>query len=435
MNPPATQTNPANPPKESPENMALRATPRQVMRLNRRTLAILVGVLSAAVLGATVWSLQGVRRQRDGASPELHNVDRVSKSEGLDKLPADYSKIPPATVPPVLGPPLPGDLGRPILRAEREAGLPQTPTVGTRSNTFDDAAHAERLNRIREVEEAAKAPVIFKQSGHTSPPSNANVVPSTTAMGQTDRRGNNEAAMNVANGSQQAGLNATNPQNRKQAFIDRAADPATLSTNRLQLPASPYQVMAGAIIPAALLTGINSDLPGQVIASVTESVYDTATGRHLLIPQGSRLMGRYDSQVAFGQRRVLLVWTRLIMPDTSSIALDRLPGVDSTGYAGLEDGLDWHWDRILAGGLLSTLLGVGAELAAPQRTGAEGQVVIAARQSVQDTVNEVGKEITKRNLDVQPTLTIRPGFLLRILVSKDMVLRPYQPLFYERSRP
>ena len=159
MNMAAIQANPATPPKESPDNTALRATPRAVMRLNRRTLAVLVGVLSAAVLGATVWSLQGAKRQRDAASAELHNVDRVSKSEGLDKLPADYSKIPPAAVPPVLGPPLPGDLGRPILRAEREAGLPQTPTVGARSNTFDDAAHAERLNRIREVEEAAKAPV------------------------------------------------------------------------------------------------------------------------------------------------------------------------------------------------------------------------------------------------------------------------------------
>lgn len=433
MNVAAVQAIPANPPKESPDNMALRATPRQVMRLNRRTLAILVGVLSAAVLGATVWSLQGAKRQRDSASPELHNVNRVSKTESLDKLPTDYSKIFPAAVPPVLGPPLPGDLGRPILRAEREAGLPQTPTVGAPSNTFDDVAHAERLNRIREVEEAAKAPVVFKQSGHPAPRTNGDVSPSTAALGQTDRRINSDVAMNAADGSQPARSGTTSHQDRKQAFIERTADPATLSTNRLQLPASPYQVMAGTIIPAALLTGINSDLPGQVIASVTESVYDTATGRHLLIPQGSRLMGRYDSQVAFGQRRVLLVWTRLIMPDTSSIALDRLPGVDPAGYAGLEDGLDWHWDRILVGGLLSTLLGVGAELAAPQRSGAEGQVVIAARRSVQDTVNEVGKEIIKRNLDVQPTLTIRPGFLLRIVVSKDMVLRPYQPLFFTRT--
>ncbi|CAN5517467.1 hypothetical protein BH10PSE18_BH10PSE18_45640 [soil metagenome] len=100
--------------------------------------------------------------------------------------------------------------------------------------------------------------------------------------------------------------------------------------------------MASTVISAALVTGINSDLPGQVIANVTEAVYDTGTGRHLLIPQGSRLMGSYDSQVSFRQRRVLLVWTRLILPATSSVALDRSPGIDPAGYAGLEDVADWH---------------------------------------------------------------------------------------------
>jgi type IV secretory pathway VirB10-like protein len=201
----------------------------------------------------------------------------------------------------------------------------------------------------------------------------------------------------------------------------------------LQMPVSPYQVMAGTVIPAALVTGINSDLPGQVIANVTEAVYDTATGRYLLIPQGSRLIGRYDSQVSFGQRRVLLVWTRLILPDTSSIALDRLPGIDPAGYVGLEDGVDWHWERILAGAALSTLLGVGAELASPDRSGSDGKVIVAVRQGAQDTVNQVGQEITKRNMSVQPTLTIRPGFPMRVMVSKDLVLRPYQPLFFERG--
>ena len=191
--------------------------------------------------------------------------------------------------------------------------------------------------------------------------------------------------------------------------------------------------MAGAIIPAALVTGINSDLPGQVIATVTEAVYDTATGRYLLIPQGSRLIGRYDSQVAFGQRRVLLVWTRLILPDTSSISLDKLPGIDPAGYAGLEDGVDWHWDRILTGAVLSTLLGVGAELAAPDNGSNGNRVVIAARQSAQDTVNQVGQEITKRNLSIQPTLTIRPGFPMRVMVNKDLILPPYQPLFFHRG--
>ena len=224
-----------------------------------------------------------------------------------------------------------------------------------------------------------------------------------------------------------------NRQDQKQAFVANGGDTATRNPASLQLPASPYQVMAGTIIPAALVTGINSDLPGQVIANVTEAVYDTATGRFLLIPQGSRLIGRYDSQVSFGQRRVLLVWTRLILPDTSSISLDRLPGIDPAGYAGLEDGVDWHWDRILAGAALSTLLGVGAELAAPDRTGSDSKIIIATRQSGQDTVNQVGQEITKRNVSIQPTLTIRPGFPMRVMVNKDLILRPYQPLFFQRG--
>lgn len=187
--------------------------------------------------------------------------------------------------------------------------------------------------------------------------------------------------------------------------------------------------MAGTLIPAALMTGINSDLPGQVIATVTEPVFDTATGRYLLIPQGSRLLGHYDSQVAYGQRRVLLVWMRLILPDASSMTLDRLPGIDTAGFAGLEDGVDWHWDRILAGAALSTLLGVGAELAAPARNdsgnGSGNGVVVATRQSVQDSVNQVGQEMTKRNFSVQPTLTIRPGFVVRVIVNKNLVLKPY----------
>ena len=191
--------------------------------------------------------------------------------------------------------------------------------------------------------------------------------------------------------------------------------------------------MAGTIIPAALITGINSDLPGQVLASVTENVYDTATGRHLLIPQGSRLLGQYDSQVAFGQRRVLLVWTRLILPDASSITLDRLPGVDTPGYAGLQDDVDWHWQQLLAGAALSTLIGVAAELAAPDRNNGQTQVVIATRQSLQDSVNQAGQEFTRRSLNVQPTLTVRPGFPLRVIANRDLVLRPYQPLFFEKT--
>ena len=110
-----------------------------------------------------------------------------------------------------------------------------------------------------------------------------------------------------------------------------------------------------------------------------------------------------------------------------------MPGIDPAGYAGLEEGVDWHWDRILAGAALSTLLGLGAELAAPQNRTDSNRIVVAGRNGSQDTVNEVGQEITKRNANIQPTLTIRPGFPMRVMVNKDLVLRPYQPLFFQRG--
>ena len=214
----------------------------------------------------------------------------------------------------------------------------------------------------------------------------------------------------------------------KSAFLNAATDTKIYASGRLQTPASPFQVMAGTIIPAAMVTGLNSDLPGQAIATVTEPVYDTVTGKSLLIPQGSRLLGTYDAQVSYGQSRVLLVWTRLIMPDGSSVVLDRLLGADTKGFAGLEDETDNHWGKLLAGAALSTLLGVGAELGSQNSgLGGTGQqtIVVATSRSAEDSVNQVGQQVTRRNLNVQPTLTVRPGFPVRVIVNKDLVLRPY----------
>jgi type IV secretion system protein VirB10 len=414
---PPTGTN-----KADPDTLALRASPRPVTRLNRRMLAMLAGTLGTLILGATLWSLQPHQRERNPAA-ELYNVDRVSRADSLNQLPKDYSKVLMADKPvPTLGEPLPGDLGPAILHAQRKA----TPGANPNGNP----TQADRLAAVRDAEEASHSAVFFRSSSATK------AAPATTAATvQPEQASGNQAFNPMATASTQPTdpTAAQNRQDQKEAFLTNGGDTATRNPASLQLPASIYQVMAGTIIPAALVTGINSDLPGQVIANVTEAVYDTATGRFLLIPQGSRLIGRYDSQVAFGQRRVLLVWTRLILPDTSSISLDRLPGIDPAGYAGLEDGVDWHWDRILAGAALSTLLGVGAELAAPDRGNNDGKVIIATRQSAQDTVNQVGQEITKRNVSIQPTLTIRPGFPMRVMVNKDLILRPYQPLFFQRG--
>ena len=416
------QIPPSGPNKADPDTLALRASPRPVTRLNRRMLAVLAGTLGAVVLGGTLWSLQSHKRERNVVT-ELYNVDRVSHAENLDQLPKDYSKVPMAAKPvPALGEPLPGDLGPAIVHAQRNAGA------------YPPSAQTGRFAQPGDADEAARSAVFFRSGAVKVAPSPA----ASTAMPEpvSGNQPFNPMASAVAPAQPTDPTAVQNRQDQKQAFVTNGGptnDGATRNPASLQLPASPYQVMAGTIIPAALVTGINSDLPGQVIATVTEAVYDTATGRFLLIPQGSRLIGRYDSQVSFGQRRVLLVWTRLILPDTSSISLDRLPGIDPAGYAGLEDGVDWHWDRILAGAALSTLLGVGAELAAPDRGNNDGKVIIATRQSAQDTVNQVGQEITKRNVSVQPTLTIRPGFPMRVMVNKDLILRPYQPLFFQRG--
>jgi type IV secretion system protein VirB10 len=146
------------------------------------------------------------------------------------------------------------------------------------------------------------------------------------------------------------------------------------------------------------------------------------TGRHLLVPQGSRLIGTYDSQTGYGEQRALLVWTRLILPDGSSIPLDLMPATDQAGYAGVSDRVNNHWGRLASGAALSTLLGVAAELAAPQNQGSDGRIIIAGRDGLQDSVNQVGQEITRRNLDIKPTITVRPGFPIRVLVNRDLIL-------------
>lgn len=207
---------------------------------------------------------------------------------------------------------------------------------------------------------------------------------------------------------------------RQQAFLDAPIDQQVVSRERLVDPPSPYLLQAGSIIPAALITGIWSDLPGQITAQVTENVHDSLTGRHLLIPQGARLVGRYDSQIALGQSRLLLAWTRLILPDGRSLLLEGLPGTDPQGQAGLEDDTDYHWNGLFRAALLSTLLSVGAEAGADDE---ESALVRALRRGGQDTVSQTGQEIVRRQLSIQPTLTIRPGFPVKVMVTRDLVLK------------
>jgi len=187
-------------------------------------------------------------------------------------------------------------------------------------------------------------------------------------------------------------------------------------------PASDHLVQAGTLIPAALITGVNSDLPGEIIAQVTEPIHDTPSGNALMIPAGAKLLGRYDSVIGYGQDRAFIVWDRLLMPNGYSIELDELSGTDKRGQAGVADEVDYHFGRLARAVLLSSFVTVGANVVANSDDSSLTSDIgdAAGQQAI-----GIGSEIVDRQLEVQPTITIRPGWTMRVLVSKDIVLTPY----------
>ena len=371
-------------------SMRLRAEAPRVTRLSRKMLASVAAVAMVGIGGALIYALQ-TRAPGDGGE-ELYSTANRQTADGLAGLPRDYTG-------PVLGPALPGDLGGPILSAQN-AGQPVAPPVVSTPGV--DEAEQRRLAE----EEAARLSTVFFQSRQGS----------TAAAAPGAMPG--LAGLDLGGVARQP----TTAQDRQIAFLNAAADRRTVTSDRVTPPASPFVLQAGAVISAALITGIRSDLPGQITAQVTENIYDSLTGSILLVPQGTRLIGQYDNSVQFGQRRVLLVWNRLIMPNGRSMVLERQPGADTQGYAGLEDGVDYHWWDLAKAAALSTLLGVGAELA----TDDNDRLIRAIRDGAQDTINQAGQQIVQRQLQVAPTLTIRPGFPVRVIVTRDLVLEPYR---------
>jgi type IV secretory pathway VirB10-like protein len=217
----------------------------------------------------------------------------------------------------------------------------------------------------------------------------------------------------------------------KRAFLtDRAPQSAGENTLAAELeePASPYEVKAGTVIPAIMIGGVISDLPGQILGQVSENVYDTATGRHILIPQGSKLVGSYDNALTTGQERVLVAWTRIIYPDAASIDLGKMPGTDASGYAGFHDKVDTHFWKMFGNALMLSVFSAGVQISqGGQNSGTDGltpQQTIAAGLGQQ--LGELGEELTRRNSRIQPTLEIRPGYRFTVMVTKDMRLRPWR---------
>ena len=387
-------------PKENPEALVLRGRPRPAVRFRR---GLIIGISAAATAGLVTLSwiaLEPPSFRKAAETIEGSEAGQSASPDALAGAPRDYGDVP------RLGPPLPGDLGRPILEHPRSLDATPPAINDGEAERARSAADTERERLVAAEAAARSSPVIVQlaQGAARSEPE---------ALRQAAAEPSPEA------GPSDASIPAS--QGHKLEFA-RSAE-GDVDPHALRSAPSPWTLSAGTVIPASLITGLNSDLPGMVLAQVTENVRDSTTGRTVLVPQGSRLIGRYDSVVAYGQRRALVVWTRILLPDGSSIDIDNVPATDVSGYAGLKDGVDSHTWQLLKGIALSTLLGVGTQLSLGS---SESDLVRAVRESAQQNAANAGNQITSRNLDIQPTLTVRPGWPVRAILSKDLVLHPWR---------
>jgi type IV secretion system protein VirB10 len=347
-----------------PAKLELRARPRPAVQF-RKGLIVCLSAAIAAFIAIVSWF---------ALDPPGFRLAPPAPASQMGRQPADVLKDAPASYDqvPILGPPLPGDLGRPILKHRSAMGQPPSAPLD------DDHRH-------REQERTAAA-------------SSSSLMVSLTERPR--------AAEAVAAGAADGKLSGTAP-----------------SPGSNPKPAPLPVLAAGTIIPATLITGINSDVPGIVLAQVTEPVRDTATGELVLIPQGSKLVGDYDARIAHGQSRAMLSWNRLVLPDGRSLALDKLPAADRAGFAGLADEVDFHGWRLLKGVALSTALGIGNELSMGD---SDQALVRALGDSAQMAGSRAGDEITRRNLDIKPTIKIRPGWPVRLILHEDLSLESWK---------
>lgn len=394
--------------KLDPESLVLRGNPIRVTRFRRGAIIAIAAAASSAIAGISLLALKPAHFDAVPSSDDRAELGAKPPTDVLSGAPNGYGDVP------KLGPPLPGDLGRPILAHEREleGGEASSPSNGPEQAAQQAASARERTEAERRS--AMESGVMVQLAGNVRPAE----VPSPSLPSDSDA----EQAAAVGEKASFDMERDPNAQQRKLDFVSRSGGSESVNPHRLEAPRSPYVLAAGSVIAASLLTGLNSDLPGMVTAQVTQNAFDSASGRTLLIPQGSRLIGDYDSVVAFGQSRALLVWKRIVFPDGSSIQIDNMPASDGAGYAGLSDRVDHHSWQLLKGIALSTLLGVGSELSL---NGSDGDLARALAESAQLNGARAGDQLVSRNLNVQPTLKVRPGFPVRVLVQKDLVLRPW----------
>jgi type IV secretion system protein VirB10 len=396
-------------PPESAPPIDLRAPSPRVKRLNRSAIAAVVAGLAILIAFALAAALRQPTKVpvQSKASTQL-----VLPSDAINDLPSDYATAAARERRdvPKLRNPIGGEFGAAQLDVHNEAlARTETPTDDPLGKMLADMTLA-RLKRRAAARDAK--PDFGDHPVGTPTLATAERPPLSTST--------------AAEISARSARDQDNRQDDKHEFASarRASDPTLDQT--VVTPANTVYVGAGTLISAVLLTGINSDLPGMITAQVAETVYDTVSGKHVLIPQGSTLIGEYDSRVTYGQERVLFVWTRVRFPNGSSVSLESMPGTDLSGFAGVRDKVDNHLWKLAQGVVLGSLLGAAAqESYGGGISTANPSLGQLASAGAAQNINSAGQQIVQKDLQVQPTLIVRPGQRVAVFVTKDVELPPY----------
>jgi type IV secretion system protein VirB10 len=378
----------------------------------------IAALLLAGLVGLIVYGISTAGHRRASNSNSAANLTKASEQQ------TPWWKDIPDAQPSVLRLPtlpLPAQVPPLLKQAENPVHVPALAPISATQMQAEQLAHELEERRRALLDAAQAAPVMVRLNESGTPQLAGATQPAPGSLPSP------RAASGIAgNASQRASESADD----RDAFLTSAA---SASRDRIfaarQDDPSPYELHAGSVIPAVLLTGINADLPGTIVAQVRNDVFDSVTGRDLLIPRGTRLVGTYDNRIVQGQRRVLVAWTRLLYPDGSSVDLLGMPGTDEAGYAGFGANVNEHLNKVFTSALLLSIIGAGAQLSQPQQSSSlyaapsVGQTIAGA---VGQQIGNTSIQLTQRQLEIPPTLEVPPGYLFNVLVDRDIVLTaPY----------
>ena len=427
-------------------------------RLNKLPICVVIGIV--ALFGAGIIKTAYDRSQHNSTSTQ----EDKKQISALSTEEASLAKMPLAGTigMPTLKNYTPASPHRPlqtisVIRPPNPDAVPLPPqnTVGNTNNNITDITDGyaqqkrqlieqEKLNQLRLFYESQKAssaiPIAFPRVGGSLPTPVQASENDTLQQQLKDLQQKIDSTNINGTNSDQKTQQENNPEDNTGDNKDKWKN-----TAKVDVPKSPYLLRTGAVIPAILITGINSDLKGFIEAQVSENVYDTATGKFLLIPQGSRLFGAYNNGIVFGQRRVLVAWNRITFPDGKTLDIGAMSGTDFAGYSGFKDKVDNHFLRLFGSALLMSAITAGINLSQQGFMGTGGLYGYGGglghmygmnsssvlSQSLGQGMGEAMQQLFRRNLNIAPTLTVRPGYLLNIMVSKDLTFsKPYRNFDY-----